>query len=137
MPGLDPANGARAGAGDEGLGAQAPVPLVAHASEQVAVGDPGGGEEAVVPLDQVIGQQDGVDVVALGLGQLALLVVAGPQPALQLAPHALDGAGGQHSLGGAADAEEDVDPGSGPGGGHDPGHVAVGDQPDAGADVAD
>ena len=78
-----------------------------------------------------------VEVVAGGHGRVALLVVAGPQPALQLAAHALEGGRGDDALGRAADAEEDVGAGVGPGGRDGAGDVAVGDQADAGAGLAD
>src|SRR4029450_7280429 len=90
-------------------------------------------------------------------GRLALVVVAGPQPALELAAHALErgrgddaprggaaaetdggaGGGGDAARGGAADAEQHVGAGLRPGGGDGAGHVAVGDEPDAGAGGAD
>ena len=82
---------------------------------------------------QVVGGQHRVEVVARVDGGLALVVVAGPQPALQLAAHALEGGGGDDALGRAADAEQDVGAGLGPRGGDGAGHVAVGDEPDAGA----
>ena len=66
---------------DQRLGGGAEL-VVAHPMEQFAVGDTGGGEEAVVPLDQVIGGEDGVEVVAGGEGGLALAFVARPEAAL-------------------------------------------------------
>lgn len=64
------------------------------------------------------------------------MAVAGPQPALHGAAHASERGRGYHALGGAADAEEDVGAGAGPGGGDGPGHVPVGDEPDAGPGLA-
>src|SRR4030095_14781841 len=84
------------------------------ALEQLAVGDAGGGEEAVVAADQVVGGEHPLEVVVEVESRLPLLVVAGPQPALELAPHALEGGGGDHPLGGAPDAEQDVGPRLGP-----------------------
>ena len=55
--------GARLRPHDQRLGG-GPELVVADALEQLAVGDAGGGEEAVVPLDQVVGGEDGVEVVA-------------------------------------------------------------------------
>ena len=97
---------------------------------------PGGGEEAVVPLDQVVGRQHGVERVAGLDGGRALLLVAGVEPALDLGAHALERGGGQDALGRAADAEEDVGARAGPAGGDRPGHVAVGDEADPRAPVA-
>ena len=85
------------------------------------------------PPDQVVGAEHPVEVVAGVEGGLALVVVAGPQAALELAAHALEGGGGDDALGRAADAEQDVGARVGPGGGDGAGHVAVGDEPDAGA----
>ena len=86
---------------------------VAHALHQLAVGDAGGDEEAVVAGDQVVGGQHvvGVEVVAGVERPLPLLVVLGPQPALDHAAEALHRAGGDDALGGAADAEQQVDAG--------------------------
>ena len=67
----------------------------------------------------------------------ALLVVAGPEAALDGAAHALERRGGDDALGRAADAEQDVGAGVGPGGGDAAGDVAVGDEADAGAGLAD
>src|SRR4051794_9901546 len=79
----DPPDGARAAAHDQRLGRRAPRALVAHAAQHVAVGDPGGGEEGVVALDQVVLGHDLGDVVAGRLSALALVVVARPQAADQ------------------------------------------------------
>ena len=56
---------------------------VAHAAQQLAVGDAGGDEEAVVAGDQVVGAQEVVRVQAVaGIERLlALLVVLRPEPA--------------------------------------------------------
>ena len=115
----------------------APRGVVVHALEQLAVGDAGGGEEAVVARHEVVGAQHLVEVVAGVEGGVALVVVAGPEPALELAAHALEGGGGDDALGRAADAEEDVGARVGQGGGDGAGHVAVGDEADAGAGLAD
>ena len=85
------------------------------------------------PLHQVLGGEHGLEVVPGRHSGLPLVVVAGPQPALDLAAHALEGGGRDHPLGRAADAVEDVDARVGPGGRDGTGHVAVGDQLDAGA----
>src|SRR5207237_181621 len=81
---------------------------VVDALKQLAVGDSGGGEEGVVAGDEDVGGQHLFQVVALVDGGLPLLVVAGPEPTLDLTAHALEGGGGDDALGGAADAEEGV-----------------------------
>ena len=106
--------------------------VVLHAAEELAVGDPGGGEEAVVALDQIVGHQDGLEVVAGVDGGGSLIVVAGIEPSLDLPAHALEGGRSQDTLGSAADTEEDVGAGARPPGGDGAGHVPVGDEPDAG-----
>src|SRR5436190_20987966 len=92
-------DGARPRAHRERLGRRAPIALVAHALEHIAVGDAGGGEEHVLAADQVVAAQDPREVVALRLGGGPLLVVARPQPALHLAPDALDRGRGDDALG--------------------------------------
>jgi hypothetical protein len=98
------------------------------APQQLAVGDAGGGEEAVVAGYQVVGAEHLFEVVAGVDRELAFLLVARPEPALQLAAHALERGGGDDAFGSAADAEEDVGPGVGPRGGDGARHVAVGDE---------
>src|SRR5207344_1566706 len=91
-------------------------------------------------LDEVIRGEDAVKPVPGILGGDALLVVAGPEPALDLASHALQRGGGDDALGRAPDAEEDVDAGVRPGRGDGAVDVAVGDEADARtcfADLAD
>ena len=84
MARVDLAEGARLRAHDEGLGGRAVV-VVADALEQLAVGDAGRGEEAVVPRDEVVGREHLVEVVAGVERRGALVLVAGPQPTLDLA----------------------------------------------------
>src|SRR6478609_2971821 len=110
---VDGADGSAARAHDEGVGARR-LRAVAHAAEQLAVRDAGGDEEALA-RDQVVGGQDAVEVVAGVEGLLALLVVLGPEPALDDAAGALDGARGDDALRRAADAEQQVDAGVGTG----------------------
>jgi len=107
--------------------------VVLHPLQQFAVSDAGGGEEAVVTLDQIIGRQHGIQFVAGGDGGGPLVVVAGIQATLNLAAHALERRRGQHALWRSANAEQDVGARPGPAGGDGAGHVAVGDQADAGA----
>ena len=106
-------------------------------SSRSPVGDAGGGEEHVVAGDEVVGRQHALDVVAAVEQGPALLVVARVQAALDRAAEALQGGGGDHALGRAADAEQQVDAAAARGGGRDgAGHVAVGDQVHGGADAA-
>ena len=90
-----------------------------------------------VARDEVVGGQDAVEVVAGVEGLLPLVVVLGPEPALDHAADALDGAGGDDALRRAADAEQQVDTGARAGGHDRAGDVAVGDVADARAGVAD
>src|SRR5207248_1548016 len=130
VAGVDQPDGARLRPHDERLRGGA-VAVVVHAPEQLAVGDAGGREEAVVAGDEVVDREHAVDVVAAGDGGLPLVVVARPQPALHVAAHALEGGGGHHALGRSADAEHDVDVEERPGGSDGAEHVAVGDEPGA------
>ena len=107
-----------------------------HAGEQVTVGDAGGGEEAVVTLDEVVDGEDAVEVVALVDGLLAFAIVAGPQASELLASHALECSGGDHALGRATDADEDVGASVGPGGRDGAGDITVGDETDPSAGFA-
>src|SRR3954467_8931068 len=79
----DLADGAAARAHHQGLRRAAAGPVV-DAAHQVPVGDAGGDEEAVVAGDQVVGGEHEVRVeVVAGVERLlSLLVVLGPQPAL-------------------------------------------------------
>ena len=110
----------------------APNSWYCDAVEQLAVGDPRGGEEAVVALHQVVGGQHGVEVVPGLDGGRPLRLVARVEPPLDLPAHAFEGGGGQYAFGRAADAEEDVGAGARPARCDGPGHVTVGNEPDAG-----
>src|SRR5215218_6768055 len=132
---VDRADGAAARSHDQGVGAGR-LGAVAHAAQQLAVGDAGRDEEALTD-DEVVGGQDAIEVVAGVEGLLALLVVLGPEPALDDAADALDGAGGDDPLRRAADAQEQVDTGARAGRHHGARDVAVDDVADAGAGVAD
>src|SRR5919106_5634428 len=131
VAGVDRAGGARLGAHRQGLGEGAAT-VEADPAEQLAVGDAGGGEEHVVAPDQVVDGEDLVEVVAGVQGGPALLVVAGPQPAEHRPVQALEGAGGDDALGGAADADGDVHAGVVAGGHDGPGDVAVEQELDPG-----
>src|SRR5699024_5460928 len=121
---------------DDRLGG-GPAAAVAHPAQQVAVGDAGGAEEDVLAGDQVTGGQHPVDVVTGVDRLLPLGVVDRGQAPLQFAAHAGQRGRGDDALRGAADAQQHVDPGLGPGRGDRPGHVAVGDQLDARAGLTD
>ncbi|KAG1647663.1 hypothetical protein GQR58_030425 [Nymphon striatum] len=108
-----------------------------HASEQIAIGDAGGSEEAVVAGHQIIGVELAIEVVAGVESGLAFRVVARPQAALDLAAHALERRSGDDALGGAADAEEHIDACIGPRRCDRAGDVAVGNQPDTSPSRAD
>src|SRR3712207_6820128 len=76
---------------DQGVRAGA-ARAVPDAAQQLAVGDPGGHEEDVVAADEIIRVQHPVEVVP-GVGRLgAFGIVPWPQPALDGAAEALDGA---------------------------------------------
>ena len=108
VEGLDGAHRARLGAHHHRLGRRAEVGE-AHALQEVAVGDGRRREVAVVALDEVVGREDSVNVVALGLGEGPLGLAAGVQDALDLSAEALERGGGDDALGSPADAEDGPD----------------------------
>src|SRR5690606_41144347 len=73
--------------------------LPSHACDELTVGDAGRDEDRVLPLDQVVGLVDLVDVEARVDAALALLVVARPQHALDVTAEGLDRASGADALG--------------------------------------
>src|SRR5687768_16004186 len=73
--------------------------VVVDAFEDLAVGDAGQREEAVVALHEIVGHADPLEVVAAVDRRLALVVVAGPQPPLDLTAHALHGCGRDDAFG--------------------------------------
>src|SRR5918994_1974761 len=87
--------------------------------------------------DQVVYAQDLLQVVAGGDRRLALLVVPRPQAPEQTSAEALDRRGRQHAFGGAADSPQQVDPPSLGDGEECRRDVAVGDEADPGAGLAD
>src|SRR5690606_40265385 len=82
--------------------------LPAHASDELTVGHAGRDEDGVVALDQIIGLVDLVHLQPCVDAALALLVVAGPEDALDVAAERLDRAGGHDALGAAAHADAHV-----------------------------
>src|SRR5690625_2385374 len=135
MLGLDGAHGPGGRAHHHRLGGHVGG-VIAHASQQVAVGDAGGGEVAVVGSDQIVGGQHPLEIVTGVDGLLALLLVLGGEPALEHATGGLDGAGGDDALGGAAQPQQHVHAGAA-GGSDRAGHVPVHDELDARPDSAD
>ena len=105
--------------------------------KQLAVGDSGRCEERVVARHEVVGGKDPGHVVAGVDRLLALVVVGGPEPPLDHAAEALDGDRGDDPLGGAADAEQQVDTGVLAAGHDRSGDVSVGDELDPCTCVAD
>src|SRR5690242_5261968 len=136
MRGLERADGAGLRAHDQ-RGRERASRAVSHATEQVAVGDSGGGEEDVLAPDQVVGREDLLEVVSRVDGSLRLLVVSRPQPAHELAAEALEGGRREDALGRSADPPQEVDARVGARRHHRPGDVAVGDEADARARRAD
>src|SRR5207302_1208299 len=67
------------------------------------------GHEDIVTGDEVIGPQHAIDVVAGGGDGTALVVVAGPQAALNRSAEALDRRGGKHPFCSAAYPDYRVD----------------------------
>ena len=100
--------------------------------EQLAVGDAGGGEEHVVAGHEVVGREDGVEVVAGARAPLRSSSLRGHSRPWISPPMHFSAAGGDDAFGRAADAEQHVGAGCGRAGGDRAGDVAVGDQPDAG-----
>src|SRR6478752_3863121 len=133
---VDHADGAGLGPHDDRL-RRAPARPVVHAAEEVAVGDPGGAEERVVALNEVVDREHPPEVVARVEGLALLVLVLRPQPPLHRAAHALQRGGRDDPLRGAADAVEQVDGGVGAGRGDRARDVAVADELDAGAGAAD
>src|SRR5690606_36321772 len=103
-----------------------------HRLQELATGDARGREEDVVGRHQVVGGHDPIEILAGLHGESPLLLVAGPQTALDLAAHALQRRGGDDGLGGATDAEHHVDLLVVLGGGDGGGDVTVPEDGDSG-----
>ena len=111
----------------------ASVAVEAHAAQQSPVCDSSGCEIAVVGLDEVVRGQHPSQVIAGLVGDPPLAFVAGPESSELFSSHAFERGGGDHALGSAADAEQHVGAGLGPGGRDRAGDVAVGNQTDPSA----
>src|SRR4051812_22838608 len=132
VPGGDVADRARARAHADRLGVGRAAG-VAHALEHLAAGDAGGSEERVLAPAEAVLVEHLVEVVAGVDRGVALLVAARPEPAEDLSAGALDRRRGQHALGRSADAPQEVHGGALGDGRQRRRHIAMGDQPDAGA----
>ena len=80
----------------------------ANTLEEFSIGDPRGGEEAVVTLHQVVLGEDLVEVVAKSQGVAALLIVSRGESSLEFSAERLERGRSDHAFGRPADAEEDV-----------------------------
>jgi hypothetical protein len=99
---------ARARAHHQRLGRGSAAALVAHALQDVAVGDAGRREEHVLAGDEVVAVEHFGQVVAGLDGGRALLVVARPQASQQLAADALDRGRRDHALGRPPDSPQEI-----------------------------
>src|SRR3954449_11751366 len=97
MRGLERAHGAGLRPHHE-RGCERAAGAIADAAEQIAVSHAGGGEEDVLAADQVVRGEDALEVVAGVAGGLRLLLIAGPEPALELTAEALDPRRGEDPL---------------------------------------
>ena len=104
---LDGTHGTRGGTHNQRLGGHN-VLAVAHAAQQLAVGDTGCGEEAVVAGDQVVGGQHTVEVVAGFQCLFTFCLVGRCQAALDDATGCLDSACCDNAFGSATGAEHQV-----------------------------
>ena len=98
---LDGTDGTGGGTHDQRLGGHG-VLAVANAAQQLAVGDTGCGEEAVIAGDQVVGGQHTVQIVAGFQCLFALCVIGRCQAALDDATGCLDSAGCDNAFGSAS-----------------------------------
>src|SRR4051794_187212 len=133
---VDVADGAALRPHDERVRVRA-ARAVADAVEQLAVCHARGDEEDVVAAHELLGGQHPAEVVTGVDGAAALRVVLRPELALDHTTEALDGAGGDDAFGCPTDAEQEVDAGAVTGGHDGARDVAVGDELDSGARVAD
>ncbi len=125
VPGLDQPDRARTASASTASGSSpGPAQKRTPRSSSPSV-TPVAAKKTLSPRTRSSMRQDLVEVVAGVQGGPALVVVAGPEPAVDGAAQALERAGGDHALGGAADPDEQVDAGLRPGGHDRAGDVAV------------
>ena len=114
----------------------APSRRVVHAVEERAVRHAGRGDEDVLARDEIVRVQDGRRVEPGVEQRLALVVVARPEPSLDAAADALERRGRDDAFRRAADAVEHVDARARLRRGDRRRDVAVADQADARAGLA-
>src|SRR5215213_9468915 len=104
--------------------------------QELTIGNASSGKENVRPADQVVASVNPAQIDVLRLCDLTLLVVSGPETALDLTADAFDCACGDDRLRRSANAEQGVDSCAVCGSHYRACHVAVGDHFDAGSDSA-
>ena len=130
VDGIDEANLARRRGHHQGVRADAAAEQP-DAAEQVAVGDPGRGEDDVGAAHQLLGPEDPVGIAdAHALGALPLVLVPIPQAPLHLTAETAQRGRGEHALGRPPDAHHRVHAGAGDGDRDRGRGVAVRDQLD-------
>ena len=112
MRGCDLADSAGEAAYNERVGAGA-IAKVAHAMEQLTIGDACRREEDVFRRNKVVHGKDLVEVVTSFASAAEFIFIAGVELALDLAAHGAQGAGSDHTFGSAADAEQHIHTGVG------------------------
>src|SRR5579884_3449901 len=133
---VDEAHPVAAGAHHERVRARR-VGEVAHAAQQLAARDAGGGNDHLLRREVVDGE-DALDVLdAVGAGRLDLRPPRRPELRLELAAEAAEGGRGEHRLPGAADPDREVVVRAADRDGHRREDVAVLDQLDARPDATD
>src|SRR5579885_2695386 len=133
---VDEAHPVAAGAHHERVRARR-VGEVAHAAQQLAARDAGGGNDHLLRRE-VVDREDALDVLdAVGAGRLDLRPPRRPELRLELAAEAAEGGRGEHRLPGAADPDREVVVRAADRDGHRREDVAVLDQLDARPDATD
>ncbi len=107
-----------------------PSGCVAHALDDLAVGDPGRAKEDVVASNEIRCGEDAIEIVSRIQGSTPLSLISWPQPSLDAAAQATHGAGSDDPLGGSADAGEHVHTRALSGSHDGPGHIAIDDELD-------
>ena len=83
-----------------------------HAAQERAVADSGRAEDNVLPVRQIVGEEDAAEIFFVPVGDqlFALLVIARPHHALHVAAEAFDPGRREHRFGRTADAHVKIDP---------------------------